>query len=408
MKSDIDQLMAARGLDAIIVAGDAEHNVPRAYLSNGAHVTGGYIIKKHGAAPVMVVNPMETQEAAKSGLTVYSHFDLGWADLINAHEGDATKALIAYWERLLLRADVTDGKIGVYGEGALHRFIDLMRELATTYPQYQFVGEQGMTLFDEAASTKDPDELMRIRSVAARTSAVLGMTWDFIASHHADGDQVVSADGEPLTIGAVKRFVRRTLLDHDLEDTDMIFAQGSDGGHPHSRGETNDPIKVGEPLVFDLFPREIGGGFHHDCTRTWSIQYAKPEVQAAYERVMDAFEIAVDNFRVNAPAKRMQEVVQDYFEANGHPTSRSQPGTTVGYVHSLGHGLGLEIHERPSIGHLSKDTLAIGNVITIEPGLYYPEQGFGVRVEDTFIVDEHGDLISLTDFRKDLVLPLRG
>jgi len=75
----------------------------------------------------------------------------------------------------------------------------------------------------------------------------------------------------------------------------------------------------------------------------------------------------------------------------------------------LGHGVGLNIHERPSISHLAKeDVFQKGNFITIEPGLYYPEEGIGMRVEDSFIIDEHGALVSITPFRKDLVLPLRG
>lgn len=408
MKSDLDQLMAARALTAIIVTGDAHDNPPRTYLSNGAHVTGGYIVKKQGSAPVMIVNGMETEEAAKSGLPVLSYFDLGYADMIKAAQGDATQAAVALWGELLRRFDIAPGKVGVYGVGNLHTQIALTRLLHDAYPAYEFVGETGMTLFDEAYITKDADELTIIRSVAARTSAVVRATWDFIAQHRADGDTVVHADGSPLTIGAVKRFVRRALLDHDLEDTDMIFAQGRDGGFPHSRGEADMALRLGQAIVFDLFPRQLGGGYHHDMTRTWSIGYAAPEVERAYRQVMDAFDIAVETFRPGIEAKKLQEAVLDYFEGAGHPTGRSHAGTSIGYVHSLGHGVGLNIHERPSIGHLSKDSLTIGNLITIEPGLYYPDQGYGVRIEDTFYVNERGELISLTDVPKDLVLPLGG
>ncbi len=408
MRADIDRLMEQRGLDALVVVGLDHVGVLRAYMSNGAHVTGGYIVKKRGGSPIMIVNGMETEEAAKSGLEVLTYYDLDWVELMNAAEGNPDKATIAFWAKMLERAGVTEGTIGIYGEGHLHEYISLVGDLREHYPQYRFVGERGRTLFDEAFMTKDADEILRIRSVAARTSEVLRQTWDFIASHRAEGEIVVDAEGSPLTIGAVKRFVRRALLDLDLEDTDMIFAQGRDAGFPHSRGEPDDVLRVGESIVFDLFPHEIGGGYYHDCTRTWSINYAKPEVQQAYDQVMNAFEIAVDNFQPNIPARALQEAVQSYLEQNGHPTGRSKPGTMEGYVHSLGHGLGLEIHERPSIGHLSHDTLTIGNVISIEPGLYYPEQGFGVRVEDTFVIDERGVLVSLTDFQKDLVLPLRG
>jgi Xaa-Pro aminopeptidase len=78
-----------------------------------------------------------------------------------------------------------------------------------------------------------------------------------------------------------------------------------------------------------------------------------------------------------------------------------------GYVHSLGHGLGLQIHERPSLSHMrEEDILQPGNFITIEPGVYYPDLGYGVRVEDTFYITDQGELISLTPFKKDLVIPM--
>ncbi len=407
MKSDLDALMAQRGLDAIIVAGDEHTNPPRNYLTNGAAVTGGYVLKKAGSAPVMVVNPMEVEEAAKSGLQVYSYNDFDWGALFKSLDGDILKATVVLWKRILDRIGLAGGKVGVYGAGSIHHYLELVRSVETQYPEYHFVGEVGMTLFDEAYVTKDADEIARIRSVAARTSAVWQATWDFIADHRAEGETVVKADGSPLTIGDVKRFVRRELLDRDLEDDAMIFAEGRDGGFPHSRGEADMPLRLGQPIVFDLFPREIGGGYYHDSTRTWSIGYATPEVEAAYRQVMDAFDVAFDNFRANAPARLLQEAVQDYFESKGHPTTRSNPATQVGYVHSLGHGVGLNIHERPSIGHLSKDTLQPGNVISIEPGLYYPERGFGIRIEDLCWVDANGQLVDLTDFHKELVLPLK-
>jgi Xaa-Pro aminopeptidase len=408
MKSDLDHLMRARDLQAIIVTGDAHDNTPRSYLSNGAHITGGYVLKVTGRDPVLIVNGMETEEAAKSGLQVLSYSDLGYAQMMIAANGSETQAGIALWGEMLRRFDVPPGKVGIYGVGSLHTQIEFTRLLSAAFPEYQFVGETGMTLFDEAYVTKDAAELTVIRSVALRTNEVMAEAWAYIGGHRAADGVVVKQDGTPLTIGDVKRFVRRALLDRDLEDTDMIFAQGRDGGFPHSRGEADMALRLGQAIVFDLFPRQLGGGYHHDMTRTWSIGYATPEVERAYRQVMDAFDIAVETFRPGIEAKKLQEAVLDYFEGAGHPTGRSQPGTSVGYVHSLGHGVGLNIHERPGLRHLSTDTLTVGNVITVEPGLYYPEQGFGVRIEDTLYISESGELISLTDFHKDLVLPLQS
>jgi Xaa-Pro aminopeptidase len=308
----------------------------------------------------------------------------------------------------LEKAGVPSGKIGVYGTGEINVYIELIRLLEKAYPQYQFVGETGLTLLDAANLTKDPDELEKMRDIGLRTGEVLQATWDFIASHKADGDRVVNGDGEALTIGAVKGFVRRALLDRGLEDTGMIFAQGRDGGFPHSRGDAETPLQVGQPIVFDLFPREVGGGYFHDVTRTWCINRAPDEVREVYNTVMESFDIAVESFGVGKPTHLMQDAVLDYFERKGHPTQRSNPSTGVGYVHSLGHGVGIEIHERPSLSHILKeDSFQVGNIFTVEPGLYYPEKGYGVRVEDTFAVTPDGQLVSLTPFRKDLILPLK-
>jgi Xaa-Pro aminopeptidase len=410
MKSDLDHLMTARELQAVIVTGGEHPNMARRYLANGVDTHGGTAVKVRGAEPVLIVSAMEVEEAAKSGLTVYSYYDLGYADLLEKAEGNRTKADIALWGQYLERFNIAPGKVGIYGTGDLNVYLEFVRLLSEAYPAYQFVGEIGMTLFDEAYVTKDAGEIQQIRAVADATSAVLQATWDFIGGHQAQGERVVKADGSSLTIGDVKRFVRRELMDRGLEDTDMIFAQGRDAGFPHSRGDDPTPLMRGQSIVFDLFPRQLGGGYHHDCTRTWCIGYAPDVVQQAYDETMEAFQVAVNTYaEPGQPTHTMQDAVLDYYESKGHPTVRSKPGATEGYVHSLGHGVGLNIHERPSISHLQKkDIFQKGNFITIEPGLYYPDRGFGVRVEDSFIIDDSGALVSITPFHKGLVLPLKG
>ena len=388
MKSDIDRLMAERDLQAIVVTGGEHPNMPRQYLCNGIDIHGGMVIKKRGSDPVLLVGGMEVEEAARSGLTVHTYNELGQADLFKDVKTDAesVKASIAMWGRYIDYFQIPPGKIGLYGTGDINVYIELVRELAEAYPTHQFVGEVGMTLFTEAYVTKDADEIRLIREVAEATNAVLQETWDYIGGHRTVQDGLVKTDGTPLTIGDVKRFVRRALLDHELEDeaSGMIFAQGRDAGFPHSRGQADMPLKLGQSIVFDLFPRRLGGGYYHDVTRTWSIGYATPETQAIYDQVMEAFQSAVNAYdEPGQPTHIMQEAVLDYYESNGHPTSRSNPGTQEGYVHSLGHGVGLNIHERPSLSYLAKkDTFQKGNFITIEPGLYYPERGIGVRVEE--------------------------
>ena len=409
MRSELDRLMQDRQLAAIIVPVDEIYNPQLDYLVGRCRITHGLAIKAHNQDPVIVAHLMETEEAAATGYTVYSWADLGYYDILKAHQNNADRAMIDLWAASLRKVGVGTGKVGIYGSGRVHHVLAFVDALRTAYPDYTFIGEKGRSIFDEAAVTKDTDEIARIRDVAARTAEVQQATWDFISGHRADGETVVNADGDPLTIDQVRRFILMALLERGLEDIGMIFAQGRDAGYPHSRGNDAMPLKRGQSIVFDLFPREHGGGYFHDTTRTWCIDYAPLAVEAAYKQTMTAFDIALESFAVGKPTHLMQEAVLNYFESKGHPTIRSHPGTQAGYVHGLGHGLGLEIHERPSISHLKKDDIfQVGNIITIEPGLYYPEDGYGVRVEDTFIVMENGECVSLTPFRKDLILPLSG
>lgn len=406
MKSDINRLMHERDLDAFIVFGGEEFNSARYYLSNGANITHGTIVKARDGETLLVCGGIEFAEAQKSGLPVKTSAELGYSDRLAETKNKAAEATALFFGDLLREIGVQSGRVGLYGAWQVNKTIALYQLLAAQ-SQYEFVAEGSPTVIETAMLTKDAEEIARMKSVAQHSNAVMQVAWDFIADLRRDGDFLLDALGRRATIGAVKDLVRRELMARGLEDTGMIFAQGADGASPHSRGEADMPLQIGQAIVFDLFPRELGGGYHHDMTRTWCIGFAPPEVQTAYDTVMEAFDIAVETYGLNKPTHIMQETVQDHFEARGHATSRSDPKTLCGYMHSLGHGVGIDIHERPSISHLArKDIFQIGNVFSIEPGLYYPEDGFGVRVEDLFVIDGGGQLVSLTTFRKDLVIPL--
>lgn len=407
MKQDLDQLMAKRNLDAFVIVSDENYNPLVDYMTNGARVFGGYVLKKRDQPAVLFVNPMEIEEAAHSGLRVVSYSDINYTELLSNRLPESALQ-VELWKRLLGLAGITGGRVGIYGTADLNVYLELFRLFDQQLTGFELVGESGMTLFDEAMLTKDADELARIRTVAQKTNEVLQLTWDWIGTHrqHEDG-QVINAEGTPLTIGAVKQFVLQALLERDLEDTGMIFAQGRDGAFPHSRGNDAETLRTGQAIVFDLFPRERGGGYHHDVTRTWSIGYATPQVQALYDTVMEAFDRSLEMTQAGQSAQVPQLTVLDYFESLGHPTRRSHGDTHNGYVHSLGHGVGLKIHERPSLSQFRDDVLQSGNVITLEPGLYYPDQNMGCRIEDMVMIDDSGAVVTLTTFHKQLVLPLQ-
>lgn len=407
MKSDLDRLMRERDMDAFVVTGGEEFNTIRFYLSNGAHITHGSIFKLRDQDALLVCSRMELEEAQKSGLLVRTDAELGYYEHLAAAEGDSYRATARLWADVLSELGLSGGRVGLFGAWQVNKTIALLEVLREQLPQYQFLAEGKNTLFEEAMLTKDQQEISRLKSVAERTNAVMEIAWNYIAELEAEDDFLYDETGRQVTIGDVKKLIRSELIKRGLEDNNTIFAQGRDAGFPHSRGESEMPLQTGQAIVFDLFPKELGGGYHHDVTRTWCIGYAPAEVQEAYDTVMEAFDISLEAFGLNKPTHLAQEAVLDHYEGKGHPTIRSDPRTMEGYIHTLGHGVGIDIHESPSISHIRRDDVfQIGNVLTIEPGLYYPDRGYGVRVEDLFVVDESGELVSLTSFRKDLVIPV--
>ncbi|MCE7949297.1 MAG: aminopeptidase P family protein [Chloroflexi bacterium CFX4] len=411
MRSDLDRLMHTYNLDAIVVLGDETPNTFRDYLTGRAKANGN-IFKKRDEQAVIIVNGMEVDEAAKSGLRVMTYYDFDFAALyeqFGSQPGKLRRELfLNYFRKLDIR-----GRVGFYGAAAVNGMLPNLLHLIDSNLGVELALEDDtLALFSHMYETKDIAEIAALREAGRLTSEVVRRAWDFLSSHYASdqaiGSPIINEYGEPLTIGAVRRYIQAQETALGLEDSEgFIFAQGRDAGMPHSVGEDSDVLEVGRSIVFDIFPRGGESGYFHDMTRTWCLGRAADDVQAAYDDVMHAFHMVMHAFKVGAPTSQYQVMVLDYFESRGHATQRSKPGTMEGYVHSLGHGIGLNVHEAPMFGEKSTHVLQVGNAFTVEPGLYYPERGYGVRVEDSVYIDEHGVVQRLTDFPYDLVVPLR-
>lgn len=412
MKSDLDRLMAERGIDALLVTGPAINNPIMYYLANGAGVGEVTIlVKKRGEAPTLIVNPYERDEAAKSGLRWILRTQYDPLRLLNEENGNQLRAAARLYEAIFADLGVR-GNIAIYGREEQGRALALAQELNRRQDDVRLIGEFADTVFDAAWKTKDPDEVQRIRAVGEKTVAVVGNTAEFLQAHRASGGVLIKRDGSPLTIADVKREIRRWMIELGLEDPEgVIFAIGRDAGVPHSKGEDDAPIALGKTIVYDIFPREAGGGYHYDFTRTWCVGYAPPEVEKAYREVLAVFDTVTAEVKMNDLCRVYQRRTCELLEANGHPTVCSDPRTTSGYITALGHGIGLNVHEAPVFRdyEANADTLAPNCVVTIEPGLYYPDdRGFGIRVEDTFWMNPAtGRLEALAEFSKELVLPIK-
>lgn len=411
MKSDLYRLMDEHNLDAILITGAAQHNPLMTYLTGKAHLTMADVILSRNGDAVLFYNPMERDEAAKTGLKTKSLADYPLSELLNQASGDFLNATILRYQKMLEDLGITSGHLGIFGKIDAGSAFEIFTGLEKRMPRLEIIGEVTDSILMQAMATKDEEEIERIRQMGLVTTAIVSQVAEYLTSHQVRDEILHTPDGKPLTIGDVKRFIRLRLAEREAEDPEgVIFAIGHDAGVPHSTGNPKDVIRLGQTIVFDIFPCEAGGGYYYDFTRTWCIGYAPDEVVQVYEDVLSVYNEILSELRIDTPCKPYQERVCELFENLGHPTIKSNPQTLEGYVHSLGHGVGLNIHEYPRFGinATEKDRLVAGSVVTIEPGLYYPDKGLGVRIEDTVCVHPDGKIEILAPYPHDLVLPLNS
>ncbi|NPV77064.1 MAG: aminopeptidase P family protein [Anaerolineae bacterium] len=410
MKKDLDHLMRRNDVEALLVTGAGDHNPYMVYFTGGVHLTHADLVKPRDRTAVLFHASMERDEAIKTGLDTRSYLDYPIKDFINEADKDFALAMAFRYRKMLIDAGVSSGKVALYGKIDLGKGYAFFSKLQTIMPEITLVGFQENDLLSSAMMTKDAEELEHIREMGKITTTVVAKVVDFLASQRTKGDVLVNRAGEPITIGDVKSKINLWLAESGAENPEgTIFSIGRDAGVPHSSGTASDFLRLGQPIVLDIFPCEQGGGYFYDMTRTWCLGYAPDQVYKIFEQVKTVYDQIIAELRVNAPFSDYQRRTCELFEAMGHPTVLSNPRTEVGYVHSLGHGVGLNIHERPSssMEGLEEDILAPGSVITIEPGLYYPDQGLGVRLENTLFVEENGFRV-VGDFSMDLVIPVKS
>ncbi|HZD56121.1 MAG TPA: M24 family metallopeptidase [Anaerolineales bacterium] len=410
MKSDLDELMRTKGFDAILITGPAQHNPAMVYLTGGAHLTSGDLIKKQGEEPILFYNSMEREEAAKSGLKTKSLDDYKYRELLQQSEGNQLRATVLRYQKMLEDLGLVKSHIAVYGKIDAGSAYAIFSGLENVLPELTITGELTDSVLLQAMATKDESEIERIRKMGQITTEVVENVADYLTSQKAKDDALVKSNGEPVKISDVKSRINLWLAERGAENPEgTIFATGHDAGVPHSSGNSEDALRLGETIVFDIFPCEAGGGYYYDFTRTWCLGYAPDEVQQIYQDVYDVYHQIMGELKANSPCQEYQDRACELFEAKGHPTVKSNPQTEEGYVHGLGHGLGLHVHERPWFGRNSTqdDLLAPGVVVTIEPGLYYPDRGIGVRLEDPVWVRPDGEMEILAKYPLDLVLPVK-
>jgi Xaa-Pro aminopeptidase len=247
--------------------------------------------------------------------------------------------------------------------------------------------------FFESRAIKTEDE---VRAVEASQRA----TEEAVAAAHAalraatPRDGVLWLDGEPLTSERVKKLINVTLMERDCVAQHTIVAGGDQACDPHHEG--SGPLPADRSIIFDVFPRSAQTRYFADMSRTVVRGKASPELKKLYQTVKDAQERAISEVRDGADGAKIHQGICERFEAAGYRTGLVN-GRMQGYFHGTGHGVGLDIHEPPRISRTGS-RLQEGQIVTVEPGLYYPGLG-AVRIEDMVLVTRDG-CRNLTNYPK--------
>jgi Xaa-Pro aminopeptidase len=391
--ADLDALLRARDIDTLLVPMHEVLHPAFRWITRGAKVTKGYAVKRAGEAPLHVTYPMERDEAAATGLATRLVHDFDH-DRIFKSAPNPVAAYGEFFDRVL--RDVGSGRsLAFAGNLPIHLYLGVADELGRR--GWNVVRSTGDDLVQLARKRKERWEVEAIASCGARTEQVVERVREVLRAAIVEDGHVLHR-GEVLTLGHLKQLVSGEIARLGMvEDHDTILSQGRDAAVPHSRGDAGAPVRPSVPIVLDIFPADRESGYFFDTTRTFCVGPIPQELAKVHAEVLEAFELAERAMVAGTAASSYQALVCDYFEARGYATTRSNPATLDGYVHSLGHGVGLDIHEKPFFGlsPANQDAIEIGDIVTIEPGLYFPDREIGVRIEDTFVVGADGRVQSL-------------
>jgi Xaa-Pro aminopeptidase len=398
MKRDIDTLLTERRLAAAVIIKGEHPNPTFRYAVGPAaqHLGTGYLVLRPGAKPHLLHGGMERDAAAQTPFERSEYGDWGYAK-IREKEGSPVGASARLLQTLLQHLGVSGDVLfsGVLDVGQSYHTLERLREYL---PGIRIAADTDPGLFHLARLTKDDEEVAAARAVGDVCTRAYARIEEIIRGGRLEGKRLKDAEGW-VTIGRLRRETRRIFFEAGLEEPHgNIVAMGRDAGVPHNVGNDADVLEEGKPIVIDLFPVEAGGGYYHDVTRTICVGRAPAELRELHSLVREAVDKAVESLHVGASGRTYQELVCDLFEARGHRTIRQDERIEEGYVHGLGHGIGLEVHERPNLSGsaANQDRIEPGSVFTVEPGLYYPSRGLGVRIEDVVHVKQDGTIETLT------------
>jgi Xaa-Pro aminopeptidase len=348
-----------------------------------------FLYLEHEDRRVVVVSALEASRVREAGgLEVFTLEHFGNDELIAAGKGYAEIeleiALRACRELAIESASVP---------------ADFPVELADHLRESGIAITPDRNVFESRRRVKNATEIEGIRRAQRACEAALDAARDLLRRAEPQNGPL-AVDGEPLTCERLKIVVEHVFGEHAVAADEFVVSHGSQTAIGHEMG--HGPIAPNEAIVFDLFPRDRVTGCYSDMTRTYVVGEPSDEIREFHRLTHEALQRALAGTKAGVNGRTLMQETCDFFHEHGYPTQlHKQPGEVLedGFFHGLGHGVGLEVHERPWMSRIGDDLVA-GDVVTLEPGLYRSGYG-GVRLEDIVLVTDDG-CENLTSYPYDL------
>jgi len=331
-----------------------------------------------GTESVLILRDIEMERARQSARVNRVACPADYAP-VSGLSGDRETATAQAAAECLRRAQVTH----VVGDRTLPLiFADFARQAGITVEcnPNQWVLERRQ---------KTAEEIQHLREAQRITEQAVQMACELIASADARRDGVLLREGEPLTSERVRAAVDHWLLDREFSNPIAIIAGGPAGADCHNLG--SGELRTGEPVIVDVFPRNRRTRYYGDCTRTVVHGDIPDEIKRMLAAVREAKAAAESTITAGVTGEAVHlatiQAIQRAGYAVGLPGEQS-PLSYCALTHGTGHGVGLDVHEPPLLD-LKGPELLVGEVVTVEPGLYRRDLG-GVRIEDMVVVTERG------------------
>ena len=242
---------------------------------------------------------------------------------------------------------------------------------------------------------KSTDEVKKISAALMMAEVGLAEAMQALKASKVGKNRRLFYHNAPLTSEKLRSIINTAIIQANGVASHTIVAGGDQACDPHEAG--HGPLRANEPIILDVFPRSQKTGYFGDITRTVVKGRASEAVRKLYDTVHRGQKAAFQLMRHGTKTSQVHKAVQQLFAREGYKTGKKN-GRMQGFFHGTGHGLGLEIHEMPRVGATSQGTLKAGQVVTVEPGLYYPGIG-GVRLEDVALITR-GAPRNLAQFEK--------